>query len=454
MIPKLFHIFWCGNEMSFLRYLTILTAKHHNPDWEVHLYLSDKYTHQTWQCEAQDFQQTFTDNWLEQAKQAADHVHNYDKHPEVAPNFQSDFFRWDTLLEHGGFYLDADQLILKSFNDLLKHNFIYALYEGNGPVGVLGAVPGCRPVKFIHNRLQKYYNPANYNSIGPQMFTPVMNEMMRKDWFPHSGSFNSKKLFYPIPHSHLVPKIYNGQHVIPKESYALHWFGGHPISQEFNKNFSKRSLKTGNDTISKYCREVLNLDREISIMRWDIIQDIINKFNYQSYLEIGVDHKKLCWNNIKINYKIGVDPNVPTTFRMGSDMFFRRNKEKFDIIFIDGLHERNQVLRDVNNSLRFLNPNGTIVVHDCNPCEPKRLGPMWSGTVWEAIAMLRSSRSDLFIKTITEDTGIAIIRPGQQKLYGDTIEYSYEYLDGHRQEMLALIDIQTFTKLLESRFQS
>lgn len=36
----------------------------------------------------------------------------------------------------------------------------------------------------------------------------------------------------------------------------------------------------------------------------------------------------------------------------------------FDIVFVDGLHEWKQALRDVEHALAVLKPNGTIVVHD------------------------------------------------------------------------------------------
>ena len=52
---------------------------------------------------------------------------------------------------------------------------------------------------------------------------------------------------------------------------------------------------------------------------------------------------------------------------MTSDAFFLQNKQLFDLIFIDGLHHSHQVLRDINNALRWLSPSGTIVLHDCNP---------------------------------------------------------------------------------------
>ncbi len=71
--------------------------------------------------------------------------------------------------------------------------------------------------------------------------------------------------------------------------------------------------------------------------------------------------------------------------------------------FIDGLHTEEQVDKDVENSLKHLSPNGTIMLHDCNPptewhqrsyedfcsnpCE-------WNGTCWRSVVKLKQ-RSDI-----------------------------------------------------------
>ncbi len=71
--------------------------------------------------------------------------------------------------------------------------------------------------------------------------------------------------------------------------------------------------------------------------------------------------------------KTGVDPSPRRVLaewemhQMTSDAFFATNTSKFDLIFIDGLHTSDQVIKDIFNALAALAKNGVIAVHDCNP---------------------------------------------------------------------------------------
>ena len=51
-------------------------------------------------------------------------------------------------------------------------------------------------------------------------------------------------------------------------------------------------------------------------------------------------------------------------FKDTSDNFFLKNRESFDIIYVDGTHEALQVERDINNSWKFLNLNGIMICDD------------------------------------------------------------------------------------------
>ena len=148
--------------------------------------------------------------------------------------------------------------------------------------------------------------------------------------------------------------------------------------------------------------------------RFEIIQDIIDFKKYNSYLEIGCDRNQ-SFSNIKIEKRVGVDPVEGGTHKMTSDHFFSINKDNFDIIFIDGLHEYSQVMKDIKNSLKFLNKEGIILLHDCLPRTiwnqiTPRLNSDWNGDVWKSIVHCRTLEN-IDTYTFIADRGIGLIFP-------------------------------------------
>lgn len=156
--------------------------------------------------------------------------------------------------------------------------------------------------------------------------------------------------------------------------------------------------------------------------RISIIQSLIDKNKYTRYLEIGVRDGS-CFNAIKCEHKEGVDPDPTSaaTFFDTSDNFFKNTIQMFDIIFIDGLHESPQVIKDIANALKHLTDGGTIVMHDCLPTsEFMQLIPMrpdhneWTGDVWKAYLYYRHI-SGLEMCVVDCDWGCGIIRRGEQQ---------------------------------------
>jgi len=201
-------------------------------------------------------------------------------------------------------------------------------------------------------------------------------------------------------------------------------------------------------------KDKISFDFPQDYFRWDLIDYLIKKNNYLNYLEIGCDDDQL-FSKVKIKNKIGVDPVSGGNVRKNSDDFFLENKVKFDLVFIDGLHIYEQVKKDIINSLKCLNENGIILVHDCMPDSlSKQAVPRykmkWNGDVWKAIVDLRQ-REDLDIFTCEIDQGIGIItkrknssilklnKPAKNLKFKD---YYYNY-----KEYLRIIKLTDFKKL-------
>lgn len=158
--------------------------------------------------------------------------------------------------------------------------------------------------------------------------------------------------------------------------------------------------------------------------RYDIINRFIHDRNYKRYLEIGTKNGD-CLTHVNAQVRISVDPDPHSvaSYVMTSDEFFRltqitpsmENEFVPDIVFIDGLHEHNQVYRDIYFSLSILSPGGVIILHDCLPTSEKMQeyhtesqDALWTGDVWKAFVKARAELPyELY--TINTDFGCGII---------------------------------------------
>ena len=205
---------------------------------------------------------------------------------------------------------------------------------------------------------------------------------------------------------------------------------------------------------------VENFDKKLNFKfpkdysRLDMINYFIKKNNYKSYLEIGCDKNQI-FSQITLNKKIGVDPYSGGNVRKTSDDFFKENAEKFDLIFIDGLHVYDQVKRDIVNSINFLNKEGVILVHDCLPDTigkqaVPRYKMQWNGDVWKAIVDLRQ-RDDLEIHTCFVDQGISIIKKENNssilKINKKTQDLKFSDFYHNHNEYLRIINLDEFKKI-------
>lgn len=186
--------------------------------------------------------------------------------------------------------------------------------------------------------------------------------------------------------------------------------------------------------------------------RFELINKLIKENGYSSYLEIGVRDCRDCYDKIEAEDKTAVDPeykrkpNVGNVVTATSDDFFEANEKMFDIVFIDGMHEEEYVVRDVENSLKFLNEGGAIVLHDCNPLSADRVVPFsqydgkmsWNGTTYKGFLKFRSDEN-LEVYCHDFDHGCGVIKRGSQDTIELPEEYGFEEFDANRKEWLNLI---------------
>ncbi|HEY2178188.1 MAG TPA: class I SAM-dependent methyltransferase, partial [Caulobacteraceae bacterium] len=113
--------------------------------------------------------------------------------------------------------------------------------------------------------------------------------------------------------------------------------------------------------------------------------------------------------------KVGVDPAQGGTHRMTSDAFFAANRDRFDVVFIDGLHTYDQTRRDVVNALAAVRPGGWIALHDMFPRDwieehvPQISTSRWTGDPWKVAFELIAS-PDVDFRLVAIDHGVGIVR--------------------------------------------
>ena len=176
----------------------------------------------------------------------------------------------------------------------------------------------------------------------------------------------------------------------------------------------------------------------------EIINYLITKNNYKSYLEIGV-YDGINFNNVICENKeccdtceCNVNPNCKINYVMTSDEMFEQmsDDKKYDIIFIDAMHDESYVDRDVENSMKHLNENGVICLHDPLP-ESKfaatkydhyaNNGMTWNGDVYKSIIKLNNFNNIKFYTVNNTDYGLTIIFKYNDKINLKDYTCNYDY---------------------------
>lgn len=168
---------------------------------------------------------------------------------------------------------------------------------------------------------------------------------------------------------------------------------------------------------------------------------LIVENNFKAYLEIGIAEGHN-FRAIVCQDKIGVEPDPRDygkdnefIFIGSSDDFFKNNKQKFDLIFIDGLHHADQVEKDILNAWDCLSSKGMMVLHDINPfTEQMQLVPrkqdQWTGDVWRAFVGLRATHDKIKTAYLPDKYGLGIIYKSRNKItegFCDTEMYYQDF---------------------------
>jgi hypothetical protein len=195
----------------------------------------------------------------------------------------------------------------------------------------------------------------------------------------------------------------------------------------------------------------------------DLINYLIKKNNFKSYLEIGIRNGKN-YQSIKCTSKTGIEPFPiywdSSMVKVKSDKFFGDTDKKWDIILVDGDHAYDQAFRDIQNSYKHLNDGGVIIVHDAlsrindNPKSGAYYLGIWKITSELNLGLKKIDGCEQFrIQTLNMDRGCVILdkfNDHAQKFppWGEKVITWRDYV-ANRGTFLRLTSVERFLKNYE-----
>lgn len=143
---------------------------------------------------------------------------------------------------------------------------------------------------------------------------------------------------------------------------------------------------------------MLKIPRETDVT--PLILLLVDMYKPNTYVEIGTK-RGYTFNQVapKVNNAIAIDsagfkgvidrPNI-TKIHGTSDATAETWNKSIDFLFIDGCHEKEQVLRDFKNFGKFVREGtGIICMHDTYPIDKDLMTPGYCHNAWKAAWTIR-----------------------------------------------------------------
>jgi hypothetical protein len=162
----------------------------------------------------------------------------------------------------------------------------------------------------------------------------------------------------------------------------------------------------------------------------ELLEQIHSRLRPRTYLEIGVNEGHSLRLARSGTRAVGIDPEPraqhtgeAAVFALTSDDFFaehdlRRVFESvpLDLVFIDGMHLFEFVLRDLINVGRYTVATTTVLLHDCYPISAEtatreHLTFLWTGDVWKIVLCLKEYCPEVDVSVVdVPPAGLGIVR--------------------------------------------
>jgi len=277
-IPRVIHLYWENDTISFLRYLTVSSFKRFNPDWQIKIYHPKKKYQgaRTWSTLEHNIK-FLGENYLEKLMAVeTDRIEvDFAKlgvNENIPQTFKSDLLRWHILSTEGGVWSDFDIIYFKPMQDLYLNQElnkdIDTLVCLNGPhesfiyhsIGFLMSSPGNEFYKYINDKAYLNLNLQDYQSTGGTLLNTNFPSLASiKNKFNSLNLANLKMdVIYPMP-DYLVRYIFynNHHHYITSDTIGIHWYAGHPLAGQFENILTEDNFYQYDNVITQIITQVI-----------------------------------------------------------------------------------------------------------------------------------------------------------------------------------------------------
>jgi glycosyltransferase involved in cell wall biosynthesis/mannosyltransferase OCH1-like enzyme len=321
IIPKRIFFYWSGNNMSWMRYMTLYTCRKFNPNWEIVLYLSDKNSIiKNWNGpEKQDFTNYKGIDYLNKINDLNIKIEKVEwpdelreKFKDISPIHEGDLFRYYQLYTNGGIYCDMDVLFFRPidnfYNHIIKSGYDTIIHEDNEYNSTIGFLGSCINNDYYKNLFElgvNNYEETDYQSMGVNLIyklflnKPILEKISLK--YPNLKIYNlPSSLIYHYDWTEIKYCFSNsiGIKDFCLNSIGYHWYGGGVESQYYNNILNEKNYNTYKIGFSNIVDEINNIKNEKVSVKINI-ENVVEKKLEVSIVIAYINRKKLLYETLK-----------------------------------------------------------------------------------------------------------------------------------------------------------
>jgi len=268
MIPNRMNFFWAGGAISWMRFLTLKSFCHHNPMWDVTLYVGSRGKEfDYWDThEEQDFFKYVGPDYFTWLDTLPIKVVEWKLDLSLTPVHQSDIFRWWLLSQKGGYYSDMDILYVDALPNITDSTEILMCLANNRTnIAFLGSNGTSQFYSDVYELALKRVNNADYQSAGTKCLHEVISgfNTIRLDDSPKYMRAKYRGLLM-VPDAFIYPwhytnieKVFIETHSAPSVTRGIHWYAGTKLAQEFNNILTEKNYHKIDNTFCNYAKMIL-----------------------------------------------------------------------------------------------------------------------------------------------------------------------------------------------------